>query len=664
MVNIQAIFDKLLVTLKWINTGVTDYDKIILIPIGGTGTRFKNNSYCRPKALINVFGKPLLKYIIDNLSLDESTLLYIVYNSEYEQYRLEDMLHKSYPTIKFKFLKLEEQTTGAAETINIALSNLNIKHDVPTLCLDSDNFYTCDIIKKWSGNNSVMYFKTEIAEPIFSYIVTENNTITAIEEKNKISNNACTGAYGFESYKQLLKYTGEIVKSKSKVKGECYTSLCVKLMLEHNIPFTSVEISEADYHCLGTPVQLKLFYNNQPNVSCLDSKSKHEKLRVCFDLDNTLVTYPKKHNDYTTVEPIIKNIKLLKYLKSFGHTIIIYTARRMKTHGGDVGKLVADIGKITFDTLERFDIPYDEIYFGKPYAHYYIDDSAISAYTDLEKELGFYQDYIQPRSFNSIEHNTIDVYTKTSQDLTGEIYYYKNIPSQIKDMFPILVDYDEHNKWYTVEKVNGLTVSNLYISELLTRETLLHVMSSIKRIQSTSIEGNDTHTQPVNIYSNYKGKLVTRYESYDYSEFKGSEELYLAIYERLDMYEKNDHGRLSCIHGDPVFSNIMINQHDKIKFIDMRGLQGDVTSIYGDWLYDWAKLYQSIVGYDEILLDKVISKQYKDSIKHQFEQKFLEWYSAESLSYLKCITKSMLFTLIPLHDNSKCERYYELIEAF
>jgi hypothetical protein len=57
-----------------------------------------------------------------------------------------------------------------------------------------------------------------------------------------------------------------------------------------------------------------------------------KKLRFCFDLDNTLVTFPKIPNDYTTVEPIQNTINYLKYLKTFGHTIIIYTARRMKTH--------------------------------------------------------------------------------------------------------------------------------------------------------------------------------------------------------------------------------------------------------------------------------------------------------------------------------------------
>ena len=44
----------------------------------------------------------------------------------------------------------------------------------------------------------------------------------------------------------------------------------------------------------------------------------------CFDLDNTLVSYPKINSDYTSVEPIQKNIDLLKYLKRLKIHLISY----------------------------------------------------------------------------------------------------------------------------------------------------------------------------------------------------------------------------------------------------------------------------------------------------------------------------------------------------
>ena len=42
---------------------------ILLIPLGGIGERFSKNGYNLPKALINLFGKPILYYLLDNLYL-------------------------------------------------------------------------------------------------------------------------------------------------------------------------------------------------------------------------------------------------------------------------------------------------------------------------------------------------------------------------------------------------------------------------------------------------------------------------------------------------------------------------------------------------------------------------------------------------------------------
>ena len=43
---------------------------IIFIPIGGIGQRFKENGYKNPKALINIYGKPIISYLLDNLNTD------------------------------------------------------------------------------------------------------------------------------------------------------------------------------------------------------------------------------------------------------------------------------------------------------------------------------------------------------------------------------------------------------------------------------------------------------------------------------------------------------------------------------------------------------------------------------------------------------------------
>ena len=637
---------------------------IILIPLGGVGLRFSQNGYKQPKALINVMGKPIIYWLLDNLNIPPNTIVCIPYNKVYAQYRLEAMLTKEYPQIQFSFLCLNCDTGGAAETVYQCLNELKEK-DQPILCMDSDNFYTCNVVGMWGGGNSVFSFYDTQENPIYSYIQIEAqkglgmDSITDIVEKEKVSNHACCGAYGFESWKQLKANCKFVIDRDIRQKGEFYISTVIREMIKDGKKFGNVSIDPKQYICLGTPTQVRLFCHNYPRYSSFNNDCLIKPKRYCFDLDNTLVTFPKIPNDYSTVEPILKNIELLRYLKRFGHTIIIYTARRMKTHKGNVGKIMQDIGKLTFDTLIKFDIPYDEIYFGKPEANVYIDDLAINCFDDLEKELGYYKTMIQPRDFNTIRSGTMEVCTKTSTqsaNLDGEIYYYKNIPISVKDMFPIMLDYDAQNKWYSIEKINGITASHLYMSQLLTEDQLKHIMNSVYRLQQVE----PVIDPDLRYLDNYVPKMRERYENYDYSRFPGHKEVFDSIEQELDPYW----GKLSVIHGDPVFTNILINDYGKIKFIDMRGKIGeDKLTINGDFLYDWAKMYQSLIGYDEIHEELHLNSEYKKRMVTFFEEYFEELFGEHvDFNYVKAITKCLLFSMIPLHNNEKCDQYYALIQ--
>jgi len=630
---------------------------IIIIPIGGIGQRFKENGYNKPKALINIYGKPIISYLLDNLNTDNIDYIFIPYNKEYKNYRFEDLLIKNYPKINFKFLCLENNTRGAAETINIGINNLNEERNIPVLCLDSDNFYTTDIISQWNGENCIFSFEDEDENenPIYSYVKTnENNEILDIKEKVKISNNACTGGYGFKSIVELKQYTSKIIEEDITQKTEFYTSGVIKEMINNGHTFTNKTILHPNFICLGTPLQLKFFYNNYPTKNCINEHVVIKNKRICFDLDNTLVTFPTVTDDYTSVKPIEKNISFLKYLKSFGNIIIIYTARRMKTHNGNIGKINSDIGKITFETLDKFNIPYDEIYFGKPYADFYIDDLALNCFDDLEKEMGYYNYKIEPRDFHTIENGNINTIIKNG-DLKGEKYYYENIPTSLKDVFPIYISGNDTT--ITIEKINGITVTELYLSEMMNENTFIHILNSVNRIQNCDIIIDDD----INVYENYASKLINRYNDFDYALFENSKSMYESILVKLQDYEKNNKGIKKIIHGDPVFTNIIINIYGKIKFIDMRGRMGDKLTIYGDWLYDWAKIYQSIIGYDEILLSNSIDSKYKENIIDIFKNYFINKFSEQDFENVKIITKSLIFTLIPLHNNEKCIKYYNLL---
>ena len=138
--------------------------------------------------------------------------------------------------------------------------------------------------------------------------------------------------------------------------------------------------------------------------------------------------------------------------------------------------------------------------------------------------------------------------------------------------------------------------------------------------------------------------------------------MYQHLKTQLNEYENKQKGQCGIIHGDPVFTNILFDRFDKIKLIDPRGILGDEVTIYGDIYYDYAKIYQSLIGYDEVMQNCKVDLTYKNMLIEIFFEHISKLYGGDKVENIKIITNSLLFTLLPLHDNNKCKDYYKLIK--
>lgn len=101
--------------------------------------------------------------------------------------------------------------------------------------------------------------------------------------------------------------------------------------------------------------------------------------RIVIDLDNTL-TLPGGPASYADQLPNPQVVERLREYKALGFEIAIHTARNMRTYGGNVGRINAVTLPIIIDWLTRHQIPFDEIYVGKPWcgeAGFYVDDKAL-----------------------------------------------------------------------------------------------------------------------------------------------------------------------------------------------------------------------------------------------------------------------------------------------
>ncbi|MFN2289504.1 MAG: capsular biosynthesis protein [Chromatocurvus sp.] len=97
-----------------------------------------------------------------------------------------------------------------------------------------------------------------------------------------------------------------------------------------------------------------------------------------IDVDGTLTNGDAV--SYADVTPRQDVVEMLRHYRSQEFEIVLYTARNMRTHQSSLGLINAKTLPVLFDWLHRHDIPYDEIWTGKPWCGndgFYVDDKAI-----------------------------------------------------------------------------------------------------------------------------------------------------------------------------------------------------------------------------------------------------------------------------------------------
>lgn len=106
----------------------------------------------------------------------------------------------------------------------------------------------------------------------------------------------------------------------------------------------------------------------------------YEGLTFCFDIDGTLCPIKKKEEEYIDLVPYKEMIDKLREYKEGGAKIVLFTSRNMNSYGGNIGLINANTAKVLLKWLEKWDIPYDEIIYGKPWpGHkgFYVDDRTV-----------------------------------------------------------------------------------------------------------------------------------------------------------------------------------------------------------------------------------------------------------------------------------------------
>ena len=104
------------------------------------------------------------------------------------------------------------------------------------------------------------------------------------------------------------------------------------------------------------------------------------QLTFVFDIDGTLCPIKSPKERYEDLKPYPEMVKRIQKYHRAGAKIVLFTSRNMNSYQGNIGMINAHTAPILLEWLKKWDIPYDEIIFGKPWpGHngFYVDDRTV-----------------------------------------------------------------------------------------------------------------------------------------------------------------------------------------------------------------------------------------------------------------------------------------------
>ena len=200
---------------------------IVLIPMMGSGIRFRNDGYQDHKPFIKINGKPMIEYVVKPL-LDKYGKVYIACNDTTAV--IVNNTFDSELVIPIVLERTDGAGTTMYEAIKLLSNNYKADWNEGLLCCDCDTILTKDVLDKiQEGNNYILSFKDTAKTGWYSYLELDGDTIQQLHEKVAVSETANAGVYVF-SKMSVAHDSSKSTELHSP--SEKYLSYCVNQSIE------------------------------------------------------------------------------------------------------------------------------------------------------------------------------------------------------------------------------------------------------------------------------------------------------------------------------------------------------------------------------------------------------------------------------------------------
>jgi len=233
----------------------------LVIPIASNSKFFSIEEYGYPKSLIEIMGKPMIQYVIENLTQDTDykKIIFIIKQDECNKFHLDNTIDLVSP-IKPTIIRLRSDTQGALCSVLLAVEHID--NEEPLIIANADQIFDGGIstyVKNFLNSDldaACLTFNS--VHPRWSYVrVNYQNQVIEAAEKRPISRHAIAGLYMYKNGSDFVRHAMGSIKHGSSSDGAYFISPVFNEFVLDAEKVGYFEVSNKAYHTFYSPQKIE-----------------------------------------------------------------------------------------------------------------------------------------------------------------------------------------------------------------------------------------------------------------------------------------------------------------------------------------------------------------------------------------------------------------------